>query len=552
MANRKQSEQVQLRNEIDRWEHSESEKGQVYTRPSVIDFMLDCLGLKEGRDFNGARILEPSCGEGEFVAAITKRLLSGCVRRPKINELLGKILAIELVGTSLDAAKSKVGQILGAQGYSQRDIQKVIADWFVKDDFLLRDLEANFTHVVGNPPYVRVENIPKGLLGEYRNRFSTMVDRADLYIPFFEKSLSLLVQGGKLSFICTDRWTKNTYGKSLRNFIHDGYSLELFVDLYGSDSFEQAVLTYPAITQIVKSRGHCTVLMHQTNLSADSAAECLHAINGKETTLQVRTDVVADTKPWLLGSQSELTLIRRLEQQFPSLEEAGCEVFIGAATGANSVYIVDRMHVEIEASRLLPVITAQEIKSGIIQWRGNYLVNTYDEVGTVDLGSYPKLSEYLCRHKSLLCKRHVASREPEKWYRTIDRVYESRAKAEKLLIPDISSSPIVVYDSGRFHPNNSIYFICSTTWNLHALRVVLLSNVTKMFIATYSTKIANGYLRFQAQHLRKLRIPRWDGIPTNLKKKMVKAGMNDDVSTFSELTAEMYCLDANERLIIGV
>lgn len=552
MANKKQSEQAQLQQEIDFWEHSESEKGQVYTRPSVIDFMLDCLGLKDGRDFTDVKILEPSCGEGEFVAAIARRLLYGGEQRPNVDDLLGKVLAIDVVGRSLDVAKSKVEQILGDRGYSRKDIQRVVADWFIKDDFLLRDIEATFTHVIGNPPYVRVENIPKGLLAEYRKRFKTMADRADLYIPFFEKSLSLLRQRGKLSFICTDRWTKNNYGKSLRQFIHDGFSLELYVDLYGSDSFEQVVLTYPAITQIVKSKGRRTVLMHNSDLSPSSAVDCLNAMNGAASALQVRTDVVTGAKPWLLGAKSELSLIRRLEQQFPTLEEAGCEVFIGAATGANNVYVVDRTKVDIEASRLLPVITAQEIKAGDIRWKGRYLINTYDEKGVVDLSQYPKLAAYLQQHKAQLCERHVAGREPEKWYRTIDRVYENRAKAEKLLIPDISNTPIVVYDKGNFHPNNSIYFICSSTWDLHALRVILLSNVTTMFIAAYSTKIANGYLRFQAQHLRKLRIPRWDDVPVGLKKKLVNAGTGNDVSTFATLAAEMYQLDTNERLIVGV
>jgi len=213
MQNAFKFEEDQLIKEVSYWEHSDSDKGQIYTRSEVVDFMLNAIGLKDGEDLQDARILEPSCGEGEFVIAIAERLIKHPKRKPDISQLLGKVLAIDLVGASVEIAKSKIRELLVDAGYPARDTKQLLEDWFLTTDFLLEDIESNFTHVIGNPPYVRVENIPKGLLSEYRRRFSTMTDRADLYVPFFEKSLSLLVDRGKLSFICTDRWTKNTYGK---------------------------------------------------------------------------------------------------------------------------------------------------------------------------------------------------------------------------------------------------------------------------------------------------------------------------------------------------
>jgi methylase of polypeptide subunit release factors len=51
---------------------------------------------------------------------------------------------------------------------------------------------APFNFVVGNPPYVRQELIPDALMAEYRARYKTVYDRADLYVPFIEHSLNLL------------------------------------------------------------------------------------------------------------------------------------------------------------------------------------------------------------------------------------------------------------------------------------------------------------------------------------------------------------------------
>ena len=543
-----------LSSEIADWEQSDSDKGQVYTRTEVVEFMLTAMGLNTCDDLKNVRFLEPSCGEGEFVVAIVDRLINIPKKRPAVRELATKLLAVDLVKNSLEITKKKVVILLKKRGYENIEIKSLLNQWFLSADFLLANITPDFTHVIGNPPYIRVENIPKSLLREYRSQFSTMTDRADLYIPFFEKSLSLLKDSGRLSFICTDRWTKNTYGKSLRRMISDNYGLELFVDLYGVEPFEKDVMTYPAITQIKRGKCEQTVLKHKTTFSNEEANEVVSAIKGEKTTLQVRKAIVKDDKPWLIGSSDQIALIHKLEKRFPLLEDAGCNVFIGAATGSNKVYIVDsdKVGFEIEEERLLPVVTANELKGGSIAWREKYLINTYDENGVINLDDYPKLSGYLHSHQEELCKRYVAKKDTVKWFKTIDRVYESRAKMRKLLIPDISSEPIVLYDNGKYHPNNSIYYICSEKWNLHALRVVLLSSVTKLFISTYSTKIAKGYLRFQAQHLRKLRLPNWDSVNPSLQLRLEYAGKSNDIDSFTELTCEMYQLSKVEKSIVGI
>jgi methylase of polypeptide subunit release factors len=543
-----------LASEIAAWEKSESDKGQVYTRPEVVDFMLTAIGLNTCDDFTNVRILEPSCGEGEFVVAIVDRFINTPKRRPTVGQISNKLLAVDLVENSLKITKQKVKKLLEARGYSATEVKSLLKLWFLSTDFLLEDIMPDFTHVIGNPPYVRVENIPKNLLSEYRRRFATMTDRADLYIPFYEKCLSLLKDGGRLSFICTDRWTKNTYGKSLRRMISDNFNLELFIDLYGVEAFEKDVMTYPAITQIIKDKCDKTVLKHKTSFSNEEAYEVLSAINGEKTSLQVRKAIVNGDKPWLFGSSDQVALIHKLEKAFPLLEGTGCKVFIGAATGSNKVYIVGSDYVgsEIEEERLLPVITASELKGGSILWRKKYLINTYDKNGVIYLDDYPKLSIYLNSHKEDLCRRHVAGKDSAKWFKTIDRVYEERAKLEKLLIPDISSNPIVLYDKGEYHPNNSIYYICSEEWDLQALRVILLSSLTKLFISIYSTKIANGYLRFQAQHLRKLRLPNWSDIDPVLQRNLVISGKNDNIDSFNELTCKVYQLTKKEKSILGI
>jgi len=51
----------------------------------------------------------------------------------------------------------------------------------------------------------------------------------------------------------------------------------------------------------------------------------------------------------------------------------------------------------------------------------------------------------------------------------------------------------------------------------------MLSAVTRLFIATYSTRMRGGFLRFQAQYLRRIRIPHWSDVPEALRVELAKA-----------------------------
>lgn len=548
--------ECELSKSISEWVHSDMDKGQVYTCPEVVNFMLNISGLSDDRKLDNVRVLEPACGEGEFVVAVAKQLISSAEKKPSIDQLQGRILAFELVEETLAVAKEKVTSYLLEQDYNQEEVTSLLENWFVNGDFLLARIDRTFTHIVGNPPYVRVENIPSRLLFEYRNRFSSMADRADLYIPFFERSLGLLDEGGRLCFICTDRWTKNTYGKHLRNIISSRYSLSAYIDLYGSDSFSSKVSTYPAITLIRNSeRETSSIVCHNPEISKDTSHRISMFVEGLSSHIpkgaQLRQDIVDGEHPWLIVAPGAISLVRRLEKSLPTLEEANCRVHIGAATGNNKVFVVDSNSVDVEESRLLPVITAKELRGDTIKWGGRYIINTYDDDGVVNLDRYPKLKKYFEGYREVLSTRHVAKKSPRYWYKTIDRVYPERAFQKKLLIPDIKSEPIIFYDEGRYHPNNSIYFIVSDEWDLHALKAVLMSGVARLFIETYTTKVANGYLRFQAQHLRKIRIPKWDDIAEKIKIGLVQAGESGNRVQCSHYSALMYGLSDNDRMIVG-
>jgi hypothetical protein len=244
--------------------------------------------------------------------------------------------------------------------------------------------------------------------------------------------------------------------------------------------------------------------------------------------------------------------MRRLEASFPLIEETGCKVGIGVATGADKVFIGPFDALDVEPDRKLPLVMTRDILKGVVEWRGLGVLNPFlDDGGLVDLKNFPRLKKYLERHKEQIVGRHVAQKAPANWYRTIDRIYPSLARTPKLVIPDIKGEAQVVYEEGRLYPHHNLYFITSEEWDLKALQAVLLSGIARLFVSIYSTKMRGGYFRFQAQYLRRIRLPRWNDVSPAVRQELVRAAERHDVAACNRAVFALYGLNKEEKAALG-
>jgi hypothetical protein len=471
--------------------------------------------------------------------------------------LADAIRAVELHRETFQTTHAAVVTLLIREGLSAKTAGALADRWLSQGDFLLASLDGQFDFVVGNPPYVRQEQIPATLLAEYRCRYRTIYDRADLYIPFIERSLAVLARCGSLGFICADRWMKNRYGGPLRSLVAEQFHLKIYVDMVDTPAFHSEVIAYPAITIISREAPGPTRIAHRPAIdraTLAALAEMLRLTSLPKEAGPVRelARVTNGSEPWLLESSDQMALIRRLEQQFPSLEEAGCKVGIGVATGADKAFIGDFEALDVEPDRKLPLATTRDIVSGEVRWQGQGVINPFAEGGgLVDLRDYPRLRRYLEVRKDVIAARHCAQKSPANWYRTIDRITPALAKRPKLLVPDIKGEAHIVFEDGELYPQHNLYYVISDTWDLRALQAVLLSAVTRLFMTTYSTKMRGGFLRFQAQYLRRIRIPPWTDVPEALRTELTEAAIKLDVAACDRAVFQLYRLSQDERSALG-
>jgi hypothetical protein len=251
----------------------------------------------------------------------------------------------------------------------------------------------------------------------------------------------------------------------------------------------------------------------------------------------------ARSDPWVLSSPEQLAILRDLESRFPLLEESGrTSVRIGIATGNDSVYIVPE-GADIEPERLLPLVMRSDIENGQVRNARRFVLNTYEEKGVISLENYPRLKRYLETNSEKLKKRHVAQRNPEAWCRTIDRPHPSMVDKPKLLIPDIAGSNEVIYEAGHYYPHHNLYFVISDEWDLEVLGGLLSSRMALFFVWSYAVKMRGGYLRFQAQYLRRIRVPKPGDIGKKHQQLVRAAYRQRDFRKLDQLAAAIYGLE---------
>lgn len=542
---------------LDAWQGQEPHEpvGAVFTKPEIVGLILDLAGYQPARSrLSRQLLLEPSCGDGAFLGAVIERLLeSERIHARTIcwddTHLADAVRACDLNSGFVGLARQSAQQLLAAAGCPARRAEALAEQWIVHADFLLTSWDQRFDFVVGNPPYVRIEDLPATILQRYRRLFPTCADRADLYVAFFEKGLRLLAPDGCLAYICANRFTKNLYGRRLRELIAQNYRVRYYLNLEHTQPFANEVSAYPCITVIDRARGEPTLAASLDDIAPATLA-ALHPARsgaaGGSKFVQFR-NWYSDGSPWIATQRDTFDRLATLANGFPTLEESAPDtaVGIGVATGADDIYVLPAKSGEIEDVCQLPLVMAQDITPALINWSGHHLVDPFDDQsvsGLKEFADFPKLAAYFELHRERLQKRHVAKKRPHAWYRTIDRVTHRLTTQPKLVVPDIQAGGVVGYDAGHYYPHHNVYWITSGAWNLRALQALLRSTFVLEQIRAHSVQMRGGSLRYQAQVLRKVRLPRFDSMGKDLTAQLAAVAGSQDQAAIDELAAEAFHL----------
>lgn len=302
----------------------------VYTQNSVVHTLLDAVGWTPGADLSAKTLLEPAAGDGVFVVEAASRLLAsmkayGIV--PTLSLLAERICAFEIHAEEANRARSRVVDILIAHGLSDVDAEFLSRGWVRIADFLTTDLpERSFTHVVGNPPYSRWSRIPAAMRARYEAVLPRRMTRGDLFLPFLDLGIGYLQNGGRLGFVCSDRWRHMAFAEGFRQVRLPEVMIELDEPITAREAYDREVDTYPSL--IVMKR----------DMMNDISSDC-------ET---VRHRV--------------------------TLAEAGYRVRVGPALGVTPAFVLEPGDDGVDDELLAPWVDGRDILEGELKYRGRQVI----------------------------------------------------------------------------------------------------------------------------------------------------------------------------------
>lgn len=299
-----------------------------------MSFILDLVGYDEARDLATYRLVEPACGDGAFLGEIASRIITSCLQHGRpLTDATDAVRAYDLRQANVSAARATVVQRFVEAGLTNEAALEVADAWVVQADFLLADWEPeSVDFVVGNPPYIRPEEVPKERMNLYRAACHTMTGRADVYVGFFEVGLGLLRKEGTLGFICADRWMRNAYGRRLRDLVVSEFAVDATIEMHDVDAFADDVSAYPAITIIRRAKQEAAVVVvAQAGFEEGEALDLATWMQssphvGAVTSLPSGTEAAVLSgwfdvgASWPSGSPERLALLRTLESRFRPLE----------------------------------------------------------------------------------------------------------------------------------------------------------------------------------------------------------------------------------------
>lgn len=502
---------------------------QFFTRDRVARYCLQQLTLP--LSLLDIKLLEPAAGHGAFFLPLVPKLIDACrVQGSSFDTLRPIVRAYEI---DTDVAKTLVLNCVRAlkkSGVPNTKANEIARYWVRNEDFLEARIHSRFSHIVGNPPYIRWEAIPLDLRKAYRKRYPSFKGRADLYVAFIDRALGLLAEDGQLGFLCPGAWTRNGYGGSVREALTSQGHIRKIVDFGDVDSFEKSADAHPCFFVFQKNGKGLT----QIYSIADG-----DRLSRAGQVIERQFDPSAN--PLLLSRESGIEkVMSRAREKFSLLEDAGCVVRVGSATGCNSVFLGTEKKLGIEKSRLLKFVNARSISDGQVEWSDTVIVNVFDDEGKpVKLSAFPKLKAYLQKNKTDLKARAKASKS-KCWWRSIDVLHPDWHASPKLLVVDISAKPVIGLDEKGHCAGSGVYQIKSTEWPLRELQVLLSAGVLGLFVAGLSARVDHDFHRFQKKHICTVRVPKWRDLDEVWRSRFQAATARGDLQAILRAVAEQY------------
>lgn len=485
--------------------------GIVYTPDIIVTYIVNETVKK-----NTVTILDPSCGTGVFLISAVKRLhkLTG---RPVSEIIENNIYGADILVDHIKYCKIlltlymlSTGEEKQSLSFNLRVCNSLTCDW-------KKYHPHGFDVVVGNPPYVRIQDISEDEKEELRTRWITCNGSYNLYFSFFELGMAILNRKGVLGYITANSFFTSFAGKTLRKWLQDNRYVEKILDfthliLFNATSYTCVIfmnkknktkIGYNYINKY-EDLDNIHKIKFSDNFYKDIKHDKWRLLKSDEREIIQKIEntgkplgIIADIRSGIATLKDKIYFVPYSSEKLIKKSYNGITYFIENGITLNIIKIPNVVHGSKEATPTHKIIFPYRRKNG------RYELIPED----VMRQKYPKCYKYLCCVKDVLANRDKGKKQYEAWY-SYGRNQGFEICGEKLLTPTFSNKPRFILDNGY---EDSLfcngYAIYNSKISLKILQKILNSEIMNYYITKTSVSIEDGYSCFQKNFIERFGIP---------------------------------------------
>jgi len=463
------------------------ETGATFTPELLANYLTQKLLSYLTSNGQKISVLDPACGEGALLSAISKQLFT-----QKIDfDLVGFDSNETYLETATKALKILTPNNIAlnnADFLEAIDIKEQQASLWEQPS-LKTSINNTIDLVIANPPYVRTQ-ILGAKKAQYLAKKFNLKGRVDLYYPFLIAMTHALKEDGLLGVITSNRYLFTKSGSSIRNFLFKNYEILEVIDLGDTKLFDAAVL--PAIfigkkKKVVQNatanflkiyeelNGYKGALIQKENifevLNADQVGYFTDGLKRYKKSKGIIRFGKTKESNWTMLSDEEAKWVKKIESNATELVGDSFKVRVGIKTTADKVFISeswDALQVDKPEEAILKDLISQEnIKPWSVCHKKQLKVlyphlSQHGVKSVINLEDYPKAKKYFEAHEKQLKGRKYVIEAGRNWFEIWVPQNPALWKFPKLVFPDISPIPRFYLDKSGKIVNGNCYWIVAT------------------------------------------------------------------------------------------